>query len=207
MAYRLVMFDFDGTLADTFPLFRVLCVEITEKFGLRRIEPHEVDTLRGMDTAKILASLGVSRWQLPSIMQHARARMSEQRHQISLFSGMDDLLRSLSDERVTIAVVSSNSESTVRAVLGQTLCEHVHGFACGVGMFGKANKVRKLLRAAKVPPPAAAFVGDESRDIEAARNAGVASIAVTWGYATPAALSGADAYCDTVAELRGILLG
>jgi phosphoglycolate phosphatase len=207
MGYRLVMFDFDGTLADTFPLFRVLCAEITEKFGLRRIAPHEVDTLRGMDTAGILASLGVSRWQLPSIMQHARVRMSEQRHEISMFSGMDEVLRLLAANGTALAVVSSNSETTVRAVLGPALCEHVHSFSCGVGLFGKANKVRRVLRAARVQPTTAALVGDESRDIEAARRAGVAAIAVTWGYATESALSGADARCDTVAELRATLLG
>lgn len=206
MAYRLVMFDFDGTLADTFPLFRVLCAEITEKFGLRRIAPHEVDTLRGMDTAGILASLGVSRWQLPAIMRHARARMREQRHEISMFGGMDDLLHELAAERVAISVVSSNSEATVRAVLGPALCEQVQSFACGVGMFGKVNKVRQVLRAAKVPPDAAALVGDESRDIEAARKAGVSAIAVTWGYATPEALVGADARSDTVGQLRATLL-
>ena len=131
--------------------------------------------------------------------------MSEQRHHISMFSGMDDLLRSLAEQGVAVAVVSSNSETTVRAVLGQALCEHVHSFACGVGMFGKANKVNRVLRAAKVQPSSAALVGDESRDIEAARKAGVTSIAVTWGYATPPALSGAHARCDSVAELRATL--
>ncbi len=210
MRYKLVMFDFDGTLANTFPLFCELCVEITEKFALRRIAPHEIDTLRGLETSAILASLGVSRWQLPVIMKHARTRMAEQSSRIALFDGMSALLQELADAEVRLAVVSSNQESTVRTVLGDNLSSRVHHFACGVGLFGKARKVRGVVRDASrdttVTSATSALVGDEGRDIEAASRAGVTPIAVTWGYATTEALQGAAVQCTTVEELRSVLI-
>lgn len=210
MRYKLVMFDFDGTLANTFPLFCELCAEITERFGLRRIAPHEVETLRGLNTSAILASLGVSRWQLPAIMQHARARMAEQSHGIALFDGMSVLLDDLANNGIRLAVVSSNQESTVRAVLGDELASRVKHFACGIGLFGKARKVRSVVRDAlpetRNASELAALVGDEGRDIEAAHKAGVTPIAVTWGYATADALRNAEVRCNTVHELRTALL-
>ncbi len=210
MRYKLVMFDFDGTLANTFPLFCELCVEITERFDLRRIAPQEVETLRGLNTSAILASLGVSRWQLPAIMNHARTRMFEQSDRIALFDGIRVLLHDLANAEIRLAVVSSNQESTVRAVLGDELSSRVKHFACGVGLFGKARKVRGVLRDAlretgsTLSP--SALVGDEGRDIEAAHKAGVTPIAVTWGYATTEALAGAAVSCNTVAELRTVLM-
>lgn len=210
MRYKLVMFDFDGTLANTFPLFCELCGEITERFALRRIAPHEVEALRGLSTSAILASLGVSRWQLPAIMQHARARMAEQSQNIALFDGMSVLLHDLANAGIQLAVVSSNQESTVRAALGDELSARVQRFACGVGLFGKARKVRgvvrDVMRATGGTPVTAALIGDEGRDIEAARRADVTPVAVTWGYATPEALQGAAVQCNTVQELRVALL-
>jgi len=206
MRYKLVMFDFDGTLANTFPIFRELCVEITERFGLRRIASHEVDTLRGLDTSAILSSLGVSRWQLPAIMKHARARMNEQADLIPLFHGIPALLHELANADVRLAVVSSNQESTVRTVLGSELSARVHSFACGVGLFGKASNVRGVVRDLGVAYAPSAMVGDEGRDIDAARKAGVTPIAVSWGYATATALQGADVHCETVDELRHALV-
>ncbi len=201
MPYRLVLFDFDGTLADTFPLFLRLIDEVSRQFAIRPIGLDELEALRGMPTSGILSTLGVSRRRLPAIMRHARQRMTEERASISLFPGVQPLLEALANAGTALAVVSSNSEETVRAVLGGPLSARVQEFACGVGLFGKAAKVRGVVRRAGVAREHAAFVGDEERDVSAARRARVPSIAVTWGYATEGAVASADSVCRTLPEL------
>jgi len=205
VTYQLVLFDFDGTLADTFPLFLRLLHEIADEFRFRTPASHELDELRRMNTANILASLGVPRWKLPAILRHARARMADERDGIELFDGIARVLQSLATRDVRLAVVSSNSEATVRAVLGASLCEVIHTFACGVGLFGKSAKIRSVLARTGVPRLQAAFVGDEERDVAAARRAGVTSVAVTWGYAGEPALSEAQVVCRSVPELEAAL--
>jgi len=205
MTYQLVLFDFDGTLANTFPLFLRLLNEIADEFRFRTPASHELDALRRMNTAGILASLGVPRWKLPAILRHARARMAQERDGIELFNGITPLLQSLARRDVRLAIVSSNSEATVRAVLGAPLCESIHTFACGVGLYGKAAKIRTVLARARVSQRDAAFVGDEQRDVAAARRAGVTSVAVTWGYASESALSPAHVLCRSIDDLEQAL--
>ena len=96
-----------------------------------------------------------------------------------------DMLRRLSARGVKVAIVSSNSEAVVRRVLGPELAGLVAHYGCGASIFGKAAKFRQVIRAAGVADADVLSVGDEVRDIEAARKVRLAAGAVTWGYATP----------------------
>ena len=73
-------------------------------------------------------------------------------------------------------------------MLGAELSAGIAHFACGSSLFGKAAKIGRLVERCGVSPTAVLAVGDEIRDIDAAETAGVASGAVTWGYATASAL-------------------
>ncbi len=54
MAYRLAIFDFDGTLADTMPWFVGVLNEVSDRFGIRRIDQQEYDALREMSPVQIM---------------------------------------------------------------------------------------------------------------------------------------------------------
>jgi phosphoglycolate phosphatase len=207
MTTRLAIFDFDGTLADTFPVFRDVFDTVIDRYALRRPTADEVLWLRTQPTADILRWLGVPMWQLPAIMRFARTRMQARASEITLFPGVAALLSQLAAADTRIAVVSSNAERTIRTVLGPTLIAEVCALRCGVGLFGKASRLRGVMRRARVDAADAVFVGDEERDIAAARDAGVRAIAVTWGYAEASALSHADAVCDSVDVLVQRLRG
>lgn len=89
---------------------------------------------------------------------------------------------------VRLAVVSSNSEENVRAVLGADAAARIGIYACGASLQGKARLFRKVVRRAGIAPSAVIAIGDEARDLEAAAKAGIAGAAVTWGYGDPASL-------------------
>jgi phosphoglycolate phosphatase len=201
---RLVAFDFDGTLVDSFPVFRTVFAEVAERFGLRRPAAAEAEALRGLPTRELLRRLDVPLARLPAILRDAQARMAHRAHAVAVVPGVPALLASLASRGVAVAVLSSNGEGLVRQVLGASLVAHVTAFRCGTALFGKAPRLRALVRRFRATG-AAVFVGDEERDIAAARAAGVRALAVTWGYATPAALGDADAICENVASLAGAL--
>lgn len=206
MPTRLVIFDFDGTLADTFPVFREVFDTVIDRYALRRPDEADVPWLRAQPTAEILQWLGVPMWRLPSIMRFARVRMQSHASEIRLFPGIAPLLTQIAAAEMRIAVVSSNAERTVRMVLGSALMSNVSVMRCGVGLFGKASRLRGVMRSVGGVPASTVFVGDEERDIAAARSADVRSIAVTWGYAAPSALMHADVVCDHVAQLAPLLV-
>ena len=107
-----------------------------------------------------------------------------------------------------LALVSSDHEANARGQLGDANAALFSDFACGAALFGKPAKFRRVLKRAGVEPARAIAIGDEVRDIEAARSAGIACAAVTWGYAAPAALRAQrpDLVFDRMDEIAPALL-
>lgn len=186
--YQLLIFDFDGTLADSAPWMTRTMNDIADQFGWRKVSDREIEMLRGKSNMEIVRYLGVPMWKLPSIAAEMRRRIARDIDQIGLFTGTDELLRSLDDAGLKLAVVSSNSEVNVRRVLGTNNAARIDTFECSASIFGKSQKLRAVMRRLGVAPEATLCVGDETRDIEAAREVGAASGAVLWGYATPEVL-------------------
>jgi phosphoglycolate phosphatase len=148
-------------------------------------------------------------WKVPFIATRFRSLMSQQIEMIAPFPGVPDLLSRLAQAGSTVAVVTSNSCSNVRRVLGRKTMGLVAACEGGVSVFGKRVKLRKVLRHIGIHPAQAIFIGDEIRDIEAARQAGIASGAVAWGFTDLDALKAhsPDMLFTTVEELRLALLG
>jgi len=180
----LAIFDFDGTLADSAAWFRANFNHIAQRYGLRQITENELEALRGQTNAAIIRHLNVPAWKLPFIASYARKLIARDAHKIALFEGVDTLLSSLAESGATVAIVTSNAEANVRRILGEENAKRVSCYACGVSMFGKAAKLRSVVKAMKADPTRTIAIGDEARDIDAARKAGVVAGAVSWGYAT-----------------------
>lgn len=187
MPRRLVIFDFDGTLADSFPWFLGALPAIARRHGLHRPTPVEMEALRLCDTREILRALGVPLWKLPAIVRDLRAMKAEAIGTIRLFPGVPEMLRDLSAAGMPLAIASSDAEASIRHTLGAAAAP-VGRIAGGASLFGKATRLRQVLRATGHRPGEAIYVGDETRDAEAAARVGTGFGAVTWGYAAPAAL-------------------
>lgn len=188
MKYKLVIFDFDGTLANSFPWFMSVVNEVADRYKFKRIEESEVEALRSYSARQLIRYAGVPVWKLPMIANHVRKRMTEEIGQIALFEGVDALLQRMAERGVTLAVVSSNSYENVRRVLGPENTALIQHYECGAALFGKHNQFRKVLRKSGTLPHEAICIGDEVRDIEAAQREGIAFGAVSWGFASLEAL-------------------
>lgn len=188
MRYRLALFDFDGTLADSFPFFLSVFNTIADRHGFKRIDTSRANELRHYGTRQMMDYVGMPAWKLPLASRTFMALMKESTHAIALFDGIADVLRYLAEEGVRLAVVSSNAEHNVRTVLGPELADLVCCFECGMSVFGKARRIRAVLRSQSVPASEAIYVGDQGLDAEAARKVAVDFGAVHWGYATIEAL-------------------
>jgi phosphoglycolate phosphatase len=187
MPYSLIIFDLDGTLADSFPWFRRHVNDVADRFKFRRVTEDDIETLRYSGSREILAHLEVPRWKLPWIARHMRRLKAEQIAEIALFEGAETMLRSLAASGLRLALVSSDSEANARRQLGETTALFSH-FDCAASIFGKPAKFRRILRRTGIGAARTISIGDEVRDIEAARAAGIACGAVTWGFAAQQAL-------------------
>ncbi len=181
MSKPLVIFDFDGTIADTFPQFFLTINHELEKLGRTRITNPA--PYRAMNTREVIAKLQVPWYALPFIIRRARVVLRAALPSARVHTGMAQALRALHKTH-TIGVVTSNDAVTVRSYLEKHAIPFDH-FIGNVGLFGKARALKRMAACAE---HVVGYVGDETRDIEAAHKAGMRAIAVSWGYNTPAIL-------------------
>jgi len=182
MRYKFAILDFDGTLADSLPWFLTVVDELAVTHNFQRPVLSELDLWRGCSAAKVLAHHRVALWKLPAIGRHLHAMAARDAGKIPLFPGVDELFSTLKQAGVNIAIVSSNGEANVRRILGPRNEACVSAFECGASVFGKRTKFKKVLRNAGVRAEEALCVGDEVRDVEAAKAEGIPFGAVAWGY-------------------------
>ena len=188
MPYRLAIFDFDGTLADTFPFFLSVFNRIADKHGFSRIDLDQIESLRHYGTREMMRHVKMPAWKLPMASKSFIDLMKENAADLPLFDGVEEALRHLVREGVKLAVVSSNSEHNVRQVLGPELSALMSRFECGMSIFGKASRIQAVLKDSGVEAHEAIYIGDQGTDAEAAHKVKVPFGAVTWGYATIEAL-------------------
>lgn len=181
-----IIFDFDGTIADGFDYVAGFLVA---EAGLAPLPDAQMRELRGMSMAAIARTLGHPWWRLPFLFLKGRRRMGRAIKHIKPFDGMSDIIKKLHAEGHELFIVSSNTVVNVRHFLREhqlhTYFLEIYG---GVGLFGKAPALRRLLRDHSLKPSDAIYVGDELRDVQAAQSVGMPVVAVTWGFARPADL-------------------
>lgn len=207
--YKVVLFDFDGTLADTFPWFAAHVTEASERYKFRSVEPADVPLLRKKSAREVIQLLGIPFWKVPLIARFLKRAMTLDVNRLRLFAGVDEMLREVQGRAVELAIVSSNSEANVRAVLGPALAALVSHYECGAALYGKTRRLRRVLKRTGVPVRDAIYVGDEIRDYQAAQDAGIEFGAVLWGYTEPDALGalGPAALFQRVEEITTWILG
>lgn len=185
--YDLLIFDFDGTLADSFPFFLEVFDTLADAHRFRRLDRSELDLLRGLELPQLMRHVGMPRWKLVPVALQFRTMMGQSIGRIRLFDGVRELLRDAVRRGIRLAIVSSNSEANVRAVLGEDAALFGQ-FECGAALFGKRRRLRRVVQGSGVPGERVLCVGDETRDIDAAHAEGLDFGAVGWGYAKPEAL-------------------
>lgn len=202
-----VLFDFDGTLADTIPL-------ILESFR------HTLADLGGpLDELEIRGWIGralidVLEERHPGQGQELLLRYREHNlaHHDTLIrqvEGAAALITDLHAHGIPVAVVSSKGRDTVRRgmrVTGLPEVEHVVGLEDTRAHKPDPAPLLQGARRLGADPAACVYVGDALVDVLAAHDAGMASIAVTWGAGTREVLDRADHVVDTTEALRGLLL-
>lgn len=207
--YKLAIFDFDGTLADSGDWFLSIADDLAERFRFRRVEPDEINELRGHTTREVIRHLGIPRWKLPVIARHIHKRLAAETDRIALFDGIVPMIDALIASGIRIAVVTSNADGNVRAILGPHIVSHIEMFECGASLFGKAPRFKRVLRKLGVAREDVIAIGDETRDIVAARKVGIDTAAVLWGYANRSILAELkpDTVFDSPTEVIDFILG
>jgi phosphoglycolate phosphatase len=181
-AKTLLIFDFDGTLANTIETGIAIFNELAASYGLKTVTVAEVAELRKLNTRALLDHVGISRLMAVKLGAHIRRVLHERMDSVGMIPGTRDMILELAAEGFRLGVITSNSAENVRSVLRRFgLLDSFLFIEAGVSLFGKAQRILNVLKKTGVPASRAMYVGDETRDMEAARKARVGGVAVCWG--------------------------
>lgn len=179
---RVVIFDFDGTIGDTFWQGLEILNDLSKEFGFRSLPPEELDAARDMTTRQLMRHLGISSRKLPSVASQGVRRLRARIGEVKPIAGMPEVLRQLHAQGLRLGIVTSNSEENVGLFLRNHDLEIFEFVRSSSRLLGKAREIRQAMKKQGFTAGEAIFVGDETRDIEACKRAGMRCIAVTWGY-------------------------
>jgi pyrophosphatase PpaX len=209
--WPVVLFDFDGTLADTIPLIVASYHHTLAASSLPPVDDVEVRSWIGRPLQPVLEERYPGRGEELTGVYRAW-NLANHDELIQVVAGMTELLDDLHTAGARTGVVSSKRAETVRLGLrAVALAGRIDVVAGQDEVTHHKPHPEPLLYAARQLRVAAAdcvYVGDATVDVEAARAAGMGAVAVTWGAGEPALLSvaGPDAIVDDVAGLREVLL-
>jgi phosphoglycolate phosphatase len=183
MKYKCVLWDFDGTLADTFEVAWRTYNALALKHGWKPIE--DAHALRGLTARAFLKRQNISLMQLPGLAKHFLRAERKHMDSVKVFAGLPDVLQRLKEQGRRLGVLSSNSTENIRTCLRANGLLEVFDFVIGYPrLFGKARAIRRLLKREGGQREEWLYVGDEVRDVLAAKKAGLDVAAVTWGFQT-----------------------
>jgi phosphoglycolate phosphatase len=188
----LLLFDFDGVLADTLGDMLRFAQEVCDELGVKHtVVQTDLSELEVMSFATFGRACEMPEDLVDEFVRRCTRKFAQKKSPPALFNGLGAVLRKLAEIHV-LAVVTGNTEENVRAFLEEHALAGCVRAVYGVDMPGsKAEKILMAKNQFVAQADTVFMVGDSLSDIRAARQAGVKSIAVSWGHQSVVRLVGA----------------
>lgn len=184
---KLIVFDFDGTLADTRALTVEIFQEISKKHDYPVLSHDEIEAMRKLPIRKRLKIVKVPLRKVPGLMKEGLEMMKERIQNSQLFDGIQELLEAFHG-KIPMVILSSNQADNIHTFLAVNQITQLDDVIGSAKLFGKERPLKKLLKAYQIAPEEMLYVGDEIRDIVSCQNVGIPIAAVTWGFDSTKAL-------------------
>ena len=186
---KVIIFDFDGTLADTIDILLSITNRLSAEFGFKSATKEELAQLSNLNSWQILQYSGISIFKFPLLIRRLKAELHSEVPHIQLFPGIKEVLLELKKRGFQLGIITSNSRENVLGALEKNGLQDTFTFIYSGSTFGKHKVINKWLRIENINTEKVVYVGDEIRDIDAAKKTGIKVIAVGWGFNSPQALA------------------
>lgn len=187
---KYIIFDFDGTLADTIPVMLTIIEELAGEIGYdKKITAEDLEWVRGHELKDIPHKFGIPFIKIPYLLLKGRDLLNKQMYSIPPCRGILETLKALKEHDYVLAVLSSNRRDSIQEFIVKHRLESYFDFVHSeLNIFGKDKALISLMKQYKMPIAESVYVGDEMRDIEACKKIGLDCISAAWGLNSTEAL-------------------
>jgi phosphoglycolate phosphatase-like HAD superfamily hydrolase len=179
---KLIIFDFDGTIADSFSIVLEIINQLGVEEGVGQFSPEQIKKARDLPMREVIFQLKISRWRLPFLVRKIQTRFAQKIGKVRPIKGIVPALQALAEKGCILGVLSSTREEILERFMRNNKIDVFTFLHSEKNLFGKAKILKKILKEYRILPSEAMYVGDESRDIDAAKEAGLKSVSVSWGF-------------------------
>ena len=188
---KTIIFDFDGTIANSLGKIVEIYNSVAPSFHCKSIKQDDIKNLRGKRVREFLKDYGITNLKLPFLLLRVRKELRSKIADIEPITGIVKELQKIKNAGFYLGIMTSNSKENVRIFLDKNGINDDFDFVySGKNLFGKDKVINRLLKDQGITKDVVIYVGDETRDIEAAKKVGISSLAVTWGFNTKEILAG-----------------
>ncbi|MEB3175800.1 MAG: HAD hydrolase-like protein [Cyanobacteriota bacterium] len=186
---RAILFDFDGTIADTQEAFLTIVNRLAPEFGYPPVDQAQLAYLKTLSSGEVIRYARISPLKIPFILKRLKKELGKTITELQPYPGMASMLTALKSQDYFLGIVTSNSLENVSAFLAKNELDGIFDVIhSGTTLFGKNRIINRLLRERRLPAETVIYVGDETRDVVAAQKSHITMVAVGWGFNSPGIL-------------------
>lgn len=183
MTSKLVLFDFDGTIADTYQAIADITNHLSSEFGYKPVEPEELLLLKNLSSREVIKKTEISLFKIPFLVKRVRNELSKEIANLKPIKGVEQVLDRLKARGYSLGIVTSNDKHNVEIFLAKNNLDFLFDFIySSTSIFGKHRVIDRIVKQNRLSRDKIVYVGDETRDIRSARKSRVNIVAVSWGF-------------------------
>ncbi|MEL6164078.1 MAG: HAD-IA family hydrolase [Cyanobacteria bacterium J06628_3] len=190
MTQKVIIFDFDGTIADTVDALVSIANSLAVEFNFAPITPEEFVLLKNLTSREIFKYSGIPLFKIPFLLKKVKRELKNKIPELKPIQGIPEALLELKENGLRLGIITSNSKGNVKEFLKINNLDNFFEFVhTGVTIFGKTTIINNVLKQKQIKTQEVIYVGDETRDIEASKKAQIKICSVTWGFNSEEALA------------------
>lgn len=188
-----LIFDFDGTIADTLDAIVRITNRIAPEYGYSPTTPEKLRYYQSLSTQEMLRQSEIPLFRLPFLLRRVRHEMGAELDTVAIAPHLAPTLRELTAKGHHLMIMSSNSRRNIHYFLKKHAIEDVfETVQGGVGLLSKSRVLKRIVQRGGIDFSQVIYVGDETRDVDASNQVGILVAAVTWGFSSREALAAQD---------------
>jgi phosphoglycolate phosphatase-like HAD superfamily hydrolase len=180
---KYIIFDFDGTIADTIPVMLTIVSELAQEIGYtKKITAEDLEWVREHEIKDIPGKFGIPFIKIPYLLLKGRDLLNKQMFSVPPCKGILEMLQTLKEKGYKLAILSSNRRDSIQEfIVKHNLASYFDFVHSELNIFGKDKALLSLMKQYQMPINESIYVGDEMRDIEACRKIKLDCISAAWG--------------------------